>query len=286
MVSDRDRPRPIRDLLRRLIVAPAALSFIWPVLLILGGYLAWDRWGAERIAQQYYGVQLEKIHITDPPPYVRTDITGTVYHDTALDQLSLLDVQATAKIASAFATNPWVGRVISVRKLPGGAVDVHLEYREPVAMVLVTNPDPNDSRILFSPVDGDGVLLPDTEFARAETLDYILIEVPDVFPKGFIGGLFGDSRVEAAAKLAGVLAKYRQQAQIHSIGIRGEPRPNEVPKLELTTTDHRRIFWGNPPGLEQLGEPTVEMKLRFLLSGKEIPNSDLRLATMQEEDVR
>ena len=39
--------RPIRDLLRRLIKAPAALSVVWPVLLIVGGYIAWQRPFAE-----------------------------------------------------------------------------------------------------------------------------------------------------------------------------------------------------------------------------------------------
>ncbi|WP_419195147.1 cell division protein FtsQ/DivIB [Novipirellula herctigrandis] len=286
MISDRDRPRPIRDLLRRLIVAPAALSFIWPVLLILCGYMAWDRWGAEHVASKYYGVELAKIRITDRPIFVRTDVTETVFRDTALDQLSLLDAQATAKIASAFATHPWIRRVISVRKLPGGTVDVHVEYRNPVAMVLVAKPAPKESGSFFCPIDGNGILLPTSEFAPSETLDYIHIEVPDVYPTGVVGGAFGDVRVEAAARLAGVLARHRDQTRIRSIGVHGDLRQNDVPLLELTTTDNRRVLWGSPPGLEQRGERTVEMKLQKLLSGDKIPNSDLRIATMPEESVQ
>ncbi|WP_442506909.1 cell division protein FtsQ/DivIB [Novipirellula sp. SH528] len=279
MKSNReDRPRPIRDMIRRLIVAPASLSFIWPVLLIVGGYVAWDRWGAEHVATQFYGVQLENIYITEPPTYVRTDITSTVFRDTALDQLSLLDVQATAKIASAFSTHPWVNRVISVRKLPGGKVDVHLDYRRPVAMVLVVKPDQSDSRNLFIPVDSSGIVLPMLEFASSEIFDYIHIEVPSVYPTGVVGGLFGDSRVEAAAGLAGILSPVREQAKVRAIGVHGDARQNNVPQLEITTTDNRRLFWGSPPGLEEGGERTVEMKLHALMSGEEITNGDLRLA--------
>ncbi|TWU20198.1 hypothetical protein Pla52o_47130 [Novipirellula galeiformis] len=279
MKSNReDRPRPIRDLIRRLIVAPAALSFIWPVLLIVGGYVAWDRWGAEHVASQFYGVQLDQIKVTAPPNYVRTDVSETVFRDTALDQLSLLDVQATAKIASAFSTHPWVSRVISVRKLPGGNVDVHLEYRRPVAMVHVFKPNQSESGSFFFPIDGTGTLLPTTEFAQSETLDYIHIEVPDVYPTGVVGGPFGDTRVEAAARLAGVLSSVREQAKIRAIGVHGDARQNDAPQLEITTTDNRRLFWGNPPGLEERGERTVEMKIQALISGEEITNADLRLA--------
>ncbi len=61
---------------------------------------------------------------------------------------------------------PWVRNVIGVRKLPGGTIDVRLEYRSPVAMVHVFKPDPNDRGSYFYPVDGEGVLLPITEFAQ------------------------------------------------------------------------------------------------------------------------
>ncbi|TWU45930.1 hypothetical protein Q31b_11060 [Novipirellula aureliae] len=276
MVSDRDRPRPIRDLLKRLITAPASLSFIWPVLLIIGGYAAWDRWGAEHVGKKYYGVELEQIRISPPPEHVRTDIAATVFRDFALDQLSLLDSQASAKIASAFATHPWISRVISVRKLPGGAIDVHLEYRRPVAMVPVIKPD---QEVGFFPIDGAGILLPTTtDFAEAETLDYIHIEVPGVYPTGVLGSPFGDYRVEAAAKLADLLATHREQLQIRSIGVRGDSRTDEVPQLELTMTSNRCFTWGSPPGMERLEEQPAEMKLQALLQGDEIRNSDLRIA--------
>ena len=277
--ADTDEHRPIRRLLRRLIKAPAALSILWPVLLVIGGYVAWHRWGSIHVANQYSGIDPTLIQVNDPPPFVRTNVIKAVYRDTAMDGLSLLDRQATAKIASAFSMHPWVRNVVGVRKLPGGVIDVRLEYRKPVAMVHVFKPDPADTRSYFFPVDGEGVLLPPSEFAQAETRDYIFIEVPGVYSTNAVGTLFGDRRVEAAARLAEVLAPFREVAQLRSIGVHGDPRQTDVPQLELTTQSGSRLFWGSPPGSELPGEPTVQMKLRALQSAEGSTNADLRMAS-------
>ncbi len=272
-----ERRRPIRDLLRRLIKAPAVLSIFWPAVLVIGGYVAWHQWGADQVASKFYGVDPSLIEVTQPPPYVRTDLVESVYRDTAMEGLSLLDPQATAKIASAFSMNPWIRRVVSVRKLPGGVIDVRLQYREPVAMVLVAKPGSSESDHFF-PVDGEGVLLPTSEFARAETLQFVHIVVPNVYPTVKAGFPFGDSRVESAARLAAVLANYRDQTDIVSIGVPGDPRASTVPQLELTTRSGKKRFWGNPPGMESPGEATVEMKLQQLLQTDAAENADLRMA--------
>ncbi len=275
---DSDRPRPIRDLLRRLIKAPAAFSVLWPALLIVGGYIAWHRWGSVHVTERYSGIDPTLIHITDPPEHVRTNIVKSVYRDTAMEELSLLDRQATAKIASAFSMHPWVRQVVGVRKLPGGVIDVRLEYRTPVAMVHVFKPDQNDTRSYFFPVDGEGVLLPTAEFAQAETSHYLYIEVPGVYSTNDAGTPFGDRRVEAAASLAELLLPLREEASLRSIGVHGDPRQTEVPQLELTTQSGAQLFWGSPPGSELPGEPTATMKLRTLMAVDKSQNADLRIA--------
>lgn len=255
-------PRPIRSLLRRLIHAPAMLSILWPAMLIGGGYLAWHLWGAEHVAKQYFGVDPTLIEITQPPEFVRSDIVQTVYQDTAMEGLSLLDHQATAKIASAFSTHPWIRRVVEVRKLPGGVVDVRVDYRHPVAMVRVRDSKIDDYG--FYPVDDEGVVLPPTDFSPTQTLEFIHINVPDAnFTRG-AGSTFGDARVEAAAKLAAFLAPYRELARIASIGVYGDPRISP-PQLEITTKDRQRLPWGSAPGMETKGELSSSMRLKMLL---------------------
>ena len=199
-----DKQRPFQEMMRRLIKAPAALSVLWPVLLIVGGYAAWHQWGTAHVADQYGGIDPTLIQVTEPPEYVRSNVVKTVYRDTAMEGLSLLDRQATAKIASAFSMHPWVRKVISVRKLPGGTIDIRLDYRVPVAMVHVFKPNQSDTRSYFFPVDADGVLLPTNEFARADTRNFLYIEVPGVYTSNPIGSPFGDFRVEAAARLAAI----------------------------------------------------------------------------------
>ncbi len=258
-------PRPIRSLLRRLIQAPAVLSFLWPALLVGGGYMAWHRWGAEHVAKQYYGVDPTLIEITTPPGFVRSDIIETVYQDTAMEGLSLLDHQATTKIASAFSTHPWIRRVLSVRQLPGGAVDVRVDYRTPVAMVRVAMRDSKTDSVGFFPIDGDGVLLPPADFSSAETSSFIHIEIPDAYPTGGAGSAFGDIQVEAAAQLAALIAPYRAIGRMTSIGVEGDRRQNPIPQLVIRTSDKHDIRWGSPPGSEARGESSAAMKLKLLL---------------------
>ena len=277
--ANSEKQRPVRRLLGRLIKAPAAFAVLWPVLLIVGGYAAWHRWGAVHVAGKYSGIDPTLIQVTDPPAHVRTNVVLTVYRDTAMEGLSILDRQATAKIASAFSMHPWVRKVIGVRKLPGGKIDVRLEYRTPVAMVHVYKPNDPDNRSYFFPVDGEGVLLPGNEFAEAETRNYIYIEVPDVYTSNAVGTPFGDATVEAASALASILSPYREQTQIRSIGVHGDPRQTEVLQMELTMQSGARMTWGSPPGNEVPGEPTVQMKLKSLLGADLRQNADLRVAS-------
>jgi hypothetical protein len=277
--ANSEKQRPVRRLVGRLIKAPAAFAVLWPVLLIVGGYAAWHRWGAVHVAGKYSGIDPTLIQVNDPPAHVRTNVVKTVYRDTAMEGLSILDRQATAKIASAFSLHPWVRRVIGVRKLPGGQIDVRLEYRTPVAMVHVYKPNDPDNRSYFFPVDGEGVLLPGNEFAEAETRNYIYIEVPDVYTSNAVGTPFGDATVEAASALASILSPYREQTQIRSIGVHGDPRQTEVLQMELTMQSGARMTWGSPPGNEVPGEPTVQMKLKSLLGADLRQNADLRVAS-------
>ena len=290
-------PGRIRRIVARVAGAPATIAIFWPVALFCVSFIAWHQWGADRVATRFYGIDRSLVRLNEPPEYVREDVVASVYRDSALDQISLLDPQATAKIASAFAIHPWVRRVISVRKLTGGAVDVLVEFRRPVAMVIhrddptfrfsaaseelsggrglgdirpeVSSPDASGgSGVLFLPVDREGIVLPTDDFARAETRNYIHIDVPGVnTAQKFVGLAYGDRRVEAASRLAGILADFRETAQVKTISVRGGLRGQSMPQLEITTFDGKRLFWGSPPGAEVDGEATAEMKLRGLLKG-------------------
>lgn len=257
---------PVQHLLQRLIHAPAIMAMIWPAMLIIGGFVVWQRWGSDRIGQQFYGIDPAKIHLSPPPDYIRADIADSVYRDTRLDQLSLLDPDATARIASAFATHPWVSRVDSVRKLPGGVVDIHVRYRIPVAMVFVISRHPEVAGRSFFAVDGEGVLLPTTEFTREQTMSYPHIEIPDVYPTGGVGSNFGDPRIVAAARLAETLFPYRESLQLRSIQLDPNNRTAPVSQFLWVSRDGQQHVWGSAPGQELPGEPQGAEKLQTVLA--------------------
>ncbi|MFG0254432.1 MAG: hypothetical protein ACF787_04955 [Rhodopirellula sp. JB053] len=273
--SDADAPPSKIRWIASLVAAPVILSILWPAILLVAGYAAWQQWGSHYVAHKYYGVKAEAIRVTSPPEYVRSDIVDTVYQDAAMDKLSLMDQQACAKIASAFSSNAWVRRVVGVRKLAGGRLDVRLEYRQPVAMVHVISRHPDRSGAGFFAIDGEGVLLPDTDFSPSETLRYLHIIVPGAYPTGGVGSEFGDSRVQAAALLAHLLHPYREQLGITSIGVHGDLRQNPVVQLQIAGKNGERWFWGSPPGAEAQTEPPAMMKLQSLIDGAPT-DSDLR----------
>ena len=270
---------PFLEMVRTLVTSSLTLSMFWPAILLVLGLSAWKYWGSEHVANRFHGLVLEKISITPQPEHIRSDIVKAVYQDTAMQGVSLLDRQATTKIAAAFSMHPWVRKVIGVRKLPGGEIDVRLQYRTPVAMVHVYKPDQTDDRSYFFPIDGDGVLLPTSEFTTAETSNYLYIEVPGVYTTNPVGSGFGDSRVKAAARLAEYLSPFRDEIGIRSIGVYGDPRQMEIPQLELVTSEEARIFWGSPPGVEPPGEATAKMKLQRLKADDSGQISDLRIAS-------
>lgn len=242
------------------------MAMIWPALLIIGGYVAWNRWGAEEIAKKFYGLDLSLIHVTQRPEHIPNDITEVVYRDTKLDQLSLIDPSASARIASAFSSHPWVSKVIAVRKLPGGQVEVHLQYRVPVAMVYVISRHPEmNGRPGFFAIDEKGVLLPTSEFTRDRTMRYLHIEIPDVYPTGGVGSQFGDPRITGAAQLAAVIAPYRETLATRSIQLHQSSRTSPVTQYQLVTHSGESFFWGSAPGQEVHGEAKAEEKLRALL---------------------
>lgn len=290
-----EKPRPIRHLLRRLIQAPAVWSILWPLLLLVVGCVAWQHWGAKTLAMQYQSVQLDAIRVSAPPEPIRSkvdDLARQVYEDTGLDRLSLMHSGAASNIASAFSMNPWVRRVISVRKLPGGQVDVRLAYRQPAAMVYV------DCENGWYAVDREGVLLPHEDFSPAEIEDFIHVTLPSFCPKGsqlYPGDSLGDHRVDAAARLAEFLSPVAEKAGIRMVATKSDIRESQ-PALEILTgtrddrasfyrgkpTALKVFFWGSPPGDELPGEATAAMKLQSLLRG--VPaGADLRMAGLARD---
>ena len=256
--------RPGVALVRWFMRAPAVAALVWPMLLIVAVFVAHARWGRARIEREFRGLDVAAINVTPPPEFIRSPVVETVYRETGLSDLSLLEVDASAKIASAFAMHPWVESVQSVRKLPGGQVNVRLRYRDVAAMVKVFKPGRDEPYPYYFPVDREGVVLPPSDFSGRQTLEYIHIDAPGAYSSAAVGDVFGDSRVHHAATLAGMLADFRSVLDVKLIHVHGEDRPGGRCQLEIELRDGASFFWGSPPGLETPGEPTADEKLAEL----------------------
>ena len=121
----------------------------------------------------------------------------------------------------------------------------------------------------FFPIDEDGIVLPAADFSPAQTDDYLHIDVPGVYSTAAVGTPFGHGVVEAAARLAGLLAPHRQELGIDRITPVASRRRGGPPQFEIHFLNRQRpaFYWGSVPGQEREGEASVSAKLDRLARG-------------------
>lgn len=243
---------------RHAIVGCIAVS-----VLILAAYFAWRKWGPEFTNHERFVLSPDKIEVTPQPAWIHADVKGEVFRDGSLKKLKILDEQVAVKVASAFTLHNWVASVKRVSKHPGPRIVVDLEYRQPVAMVEVTQ---NGERGLL-PIDVSGVLLPTEDFSPKETRNYLRISADNTAPVGLVGTAWGDERIAAAARLASLLGSAWQPLGVYRIAVssdREEARRRADLVLELQSRKGSRVVWGKPPGQESSGEASASQKLARL----------------------
>lgn len=278
--------RLLPGMLATLVRAPAALALLWPTLLVVGGYLAWHQWGADHVGRQFFSLEQSQIVLTEQPEYIRSDISKHVFATTGLSELSLLDSQATARVAQAYATHPWISKVIRVCKKTGGTIEIQVQYRQPVAMVLFYSDHPEVQGWAYDPVDAEGLVLPQEDFNQDDTRQYLIIRIPNVYSTGTPGFPFGDSRVAAAARVAAVLADFRERFELREIRLASSADSDPLhPSFELVTQSGKTIVWGSAPGDERTGERPALAKVKAMLQSPTL-ESDLRVASPRISTTR
>jgi len=180
---------------QRLLRLPGRVLRLAGPLLLVGGLLAGligaGRWALEQLrARERYQLPFAAIECPAPPGQERGDfLTEVQYLGGLPDKVALLDDDLPARLSAAFARHPWVERVERV-EVHARQVRVLLVFRTPVLVV------GRYQRV----VDRNGVLLPAT--ASAQGLP--VLSQPVKPPAGPAGTPWGDSRVETAARGAGV----------------------------------------------------------------------------------
>jgi len=265
----------IFERLRRLtawLIGPGRGVLLFALLLgVFGGgwYFVQHRLWPRIAGSPEYRVGLEQVEITPPPSWIHADIRAEVFHAPALDgPLSFLDDDLAERIHAAFGRHPWVARVRRVWKRHGG-VQVELEYRKPVCMVVLPGG--------LLPVVAEGVLVATEDFTPPEAARYPRVVGIDRLPAVPAGERWPDARVIGGAEIAAAFGDLWEPMRLRAI----VPLPDDPAALGKTVENPRvvrpsepffridvhsgtRILWGYAPGAGALGEPPAAKKGAWL----------------------
>jgi hypothetical protein len=249
------------------------------------GYLAWQTHVPAVRQHPSYRITADRIHITTPPPWIRSDIRREVLRDLEpLAEQSLLDGGAPlARLKEAFEYHPWVASVERVSKqLPTG-IQIDLTYRKPTTAIEVVGQQGTELLV----ADATSVRLPEADLTEVERryLPRItgIAEVPPV------GQRWTDPRIVSGIRLAMGLGDAWGELRLVEI----VPRPDDGLSTDPTATCFHilssggtRIVWGAAPGEEPAQESPFAAKLERLQSyAKQFGNLDT-IWGPEEIDVR
>jgi len=245
------------SLLVRLLFRPVVLlvGCVTVVIVVYGPQVV--RWLPNLTHRSEYQLRAEEIRITEPPEWIPKNFVRQIVRDADFPEvLSLLDEKIVEQTAAAFQKHPWVERVISVRKEFGKGLTVALEYRKPVAVVVI-EPD-------RYPIDKNGVLLPLQDIADAAIELPIIRNAQSAPPQQTPGSEWGDRTIEGAARVAEVLGPCWKKLKLESIEIpiaTGQGQKAGELLYDLRAVGGSRIVWGRAPGDNHPGELTPEQKI-------------------------
>ena len=244
---------------------------VWACLAILlglgiGADFLWRRTAPTIARDSQYVLTAERIRITPPPTWIRSDIKTQVLRDSGLaGTVSVLDdVDALAKrVKDAFELHPWVASVKQItRRLPS-ALDIELEYRRPIAAVESSD----SSGVMFLPIDDHAVRLPEGDLTETERR--YLPRVSGITGRPRVGDVWDDPRVIGGAKLAAQLADVWRQLRLVEILANSQNAAHDEKQLytfEIVTAGGTRIIWGATPGQESSsGDSPFNQKRQRLL---------------------
>jgi len=244
---------------------------VWACLALLVGFgfaahLLWKRAATVVARDPVYRLSPDRIQITPPPAWIRSDIKAQVLRDSGLiTSVSVLDDMDSLarRVKDAFQLHPWVASVERItRRLPS-SLEIELKYRRPVAAV-----ESSDATgVMYLPIDGQAVRLPEGDLTETERR--YLPRISGITGRPVVGDVWNDPRVVGGAKLAAQLADVWQQLRLVEILANVQPAPRDDKTLclfELVTTGGTRIIWGATPGQEtSTGESPFDEKRKRLL---------------------
>lgn len=228
-------------------------------ILMIGGAVAWRRFGPLVAGRERYLLAVDGITISEPPEWIVGDVRRQVIASAGLaGRLSVLDPDFLTKIESAFKLHPWIDSVTRVEKKYPPAVFVEVIYRRPVAVIEA--PFGESKQLL--PVDAQGVHLPAVDVPEIR-LSY-LPRVTGIVGQPAPGQRWDDPRVAGAVELAVQLARDWESLNLKDIVPSARPEvqgDRQYFVYDLVTRGGTRIVWGAAPRDGVPGEAEFAVKL-------------------------
>jgi hypothetical protein len=232
----------------------------------LGSHQLWQRSKPIVAGGAQYQITAEQIHITTPPPWIRSDVKAEAMRNVGLNEpLSILDDWPILadRIEKGLEFHPWVASVDRISKSLPTSLTVELTYRRPVAAVESSDSD----GVAFLPIDEHAIRLPEADLTETERRH--LPRISGITGRPLVGDRWEDPRVDGGAKLAAALADVWQQLELVEILPTVEPQSANSQShysFEIVTTGGTRIAWGAAPGMEaDAGESPCDLKRAQLL---------------------
>ncbi len=252
-----EKPVPSRNAISWLGRALAAIA-LGLLAITAFGNLLWKQAGAQLAYDPRYRLTAESLELSESAAWIHHDLRPEIFaYIEDGKPVSILDEGLTETVFQAATAHPWIAEVHEIRKNFPARLRIVCEYRKSVAMVRV--------REGLLPVDVHGILLPTRDFTPQEAAQYPRIEGIDTVPSNVAGQPWGDPRVEAAAKLAEILAPYWSSMRLARIvpSTTETAQGSQIP-LEVETLGGSRVIWGTAPGVRDSNEASTETKLRQL----------------------
>jgi hypothetical protein len=232
----------------------------------VGAHYLWRHTAPAIAGRPQYVITADHIHVTPPPPWIRSDVKTEALREIGLEQpLSVLDdwPLLAKRIEDAFEFHPWVASVERITKRLPSSLTVELTYRRPIAAVESSDTD----GVTFIPIDEDAIRLPEADFTDAQRRQ--MPRISGVTGRPLVGDRWDDPRVIGGAKLAAALSDVWQQLQlfeIHALVDATSKNDKARCTFEIVAAGGTRILWGVAPGMEaSAGETPCDQKRSYLL---------------------
>ncbi|MDO4584412.1 MAG: hypothetical protein Q4D62_09950 [Planctomycetia bacterium] len=257
------------DVLRALVSqfvpgrGPLATAAVIILLFFVGMVVIWRSVAHDQLQKDAYILTPDKIELIwktadgekpAPPPWVCRDVVLELlqiierqYNHPQNEPFSILDTRIITWFHDALRQHPWIRRTVEIRKMYPARLRLVVEFRRPVLMVEVTQPD--DEMSTFFPVDEDGKLLPTCDFPLS-TLDlYPHLKEYPFMPLGMTpGSCWTEKTVADAVAIVKDFGPLWNQLGLHSLqAVRREEEGfrHEI-QYDIYTHHGSVIHWGRP----------------------------------------